>query len=776
MQRWLAAAWVLSVVGTARAQPSEPEPAPAAVVTPPRVVALPEVELPPDAEVPEGGAVELRLLVRADGTAAVEECSATDEVCARVRAAVEAGRFEPATRDGAPVPAQIAMRFRVRALAPEPEEPPASSETTPEEGAPAAAPEVLEDTVGFRTTATVEPVPRGAMRLELEELRDMPGAFGDPFRAIEALPGVTPIFSGLPYFYVRGAPPSGTLYVYDDIPLPALYHLGLGPAVVHARMIGPLRLHTGVPPARFGRFTGGVIEAEGPAPPEDDDPHGEVELRLLDLTSMVQAEVGGGRLAVAGRYGYPGLLLSIFSPEVDLAYWDYQLRFEHPLGRRDSVEIVWLGSYDALTTTNEVDGAVGEDATETSALTIQFHRFEARLVRRLRRFELGTALRVGWEESSLDEEIALEAFTLGPRMWMALDEGAFRLRVGLEMIGAAGGMRFVQETSEDDGDAPQDPARNEVYASVAARNMAAVYAELAFDPIDALTIDLGLRGDVWVTGSAVEASLDPRARATWHATGALDLHAAVGVTRQPAVFFIPLPGLAEVAVDHGLQTATQGEVGASARLPLGLEAEGQLFVHHYQNLLFPDLFVNDETCTPTVCVEVPVNPRVDGMSYGAELFLRRDPSERLAGFVSYTLAWAETEDVGDIDYSPSYDVRHVLNVAGRWDIGGGFSAGLRFHLRSGKPMGRFYLDDADFVLRRYEQRLPAFHRLDAQVAYGWETSWGRMRLALEWFNVTFSEEPVDIRCVGDMAPSSGECPVQYAPAIVVPNLGLRAVF
>ena len=38
------------------------------------------------------------------------------------------------------------------------------------------------------------------------EVRAMPGAFGDSFRAIEALPGVTPLVSGLPYFFVRGAP------------------------------------------------------------------------------------------------------------------------------------------------------------------------------------------------------------------------------------------------------------------------------------------------------------------------------------------------------------------------------------------------------------------------------------------------------------------------------------------------------------------------------------------------------------------------------------------
>ena len=45
-----------------------------------------------------------------------------------------------------------------------------------------------------------------------EVLRQLPGAFGDPFRALDALPGVTPIVSGLPFFYVRGAPPANVGY------------------------------------------------------------------------------------------------------------------------------------------------------------------------------------------------------------------------------------------------------------------------------------------------------------------------------------------------------------------------------------------------------------------------------------------------------------------------------------------------------------------------------------------------------------------------------------
>src|SRR5690349_3949555 len=44
----------------------------------------------------------------------------------------------------------------------------------------------------------------GKTTLSATDVREMPGAFGDPFRAIEALPGVTPMLSGLPYFFIRG--------------------------------------------------------------------------------------------------------------------------------------------------------------------------------------------------------------------------------------------------------------------------------------------------------------------------------------------------------------------------------------------------------------------------------------------------------------------------------------------------------------------------------------------------------------------------------------------
>ena len=66
-------------------------------------------------------------------------------------------------------------------------------------------------------------------------MRDVPGAFGDPFRVVDTVPGVLPLLSGVPYVYVRGAPPAGTIYIYDDIAVPALFHLALGPALERGR-------------------------------------------------------------------------------------------------------------------------------------------------------------------------------------------------------------------------------------------------------------------------------------------------------------------------------------------------------------------------------------------------------------------------------------------------------------------------------------------------------------------------------------------------------------
>ena len=114
----------------------------------------------------------------------------------------------------------------------------------------------------------------------------------------------------------------------------------------------------------------------------------------------------------------------------------------------------------------------------------------------------------------------------------------------------------------------------------------------------------------------------------------------------------------------------------------------------------------------------------------------------------------------------------------QWRFADGFVASSRLHYRTGKMAGATFLRDRPI---RYEQRLPGFFRLDLQVSYGWITGFGRMRVALEWFNATLSREATKIECEDGVEiptdPSAATpCRVRHAPALFFPNLGVRAEF
>jgi hypothetical protein len=198
---------------------------------------------------------------------------------------------------------------------------------------PGVAEAALDVTVRGQRSAPVSSYAR-------EEVRRIPGDFGDPFRAEEALPGVTPVASGLPYFYVRGAPPGNVGYFLDRVRVPYLYHIGFDPPVIHLGLIDRVDLYPGGYPARFGRFAGGVVSAQtrGPALALS----GEANLRLFDVGGLSETPFARGR-------GSPlPALLSLLIPEVKLDYRDYQARATYEPSARDRFSVFGFGSYDLL--------------------------------------------------------------------------------------------------------------------------------------------------------------------------------------------------------------------------------------------------------------------------------------------------------------------------------------------------------------------------------------------------------------------------------------------
>ena len=160
--------------------------------------------------------------------------------------------------------------------------------------------------------------PGRSATLSRTEVRQIPGTFGDPFRAIEIMPGVTPVVSGLPFFFIRGAPPGNVGYFLDGVRVPLLFHVGIGPSAVHPALISRVDLYPGGYPARFGRFSGGIVSGEI-APPAT-EAHGEANLRLFDVGALAETRFANGKGAalLGGRYSYTAFLLTQVSPETTL--------------------------------------------------------------------------------------------------------------------------------------------------------------------------------------------------------------------------------------------------------------------------------------------------------------------------------------------------------------------------------------------------------------------------------------------------------------------------
>lgn len=163
---------------SARAGADTPKPPP--VLVAPKQLSAPVVPYPEGAT---GSAeIVLQLVVAADGTVESATVVEGDEPFA-------AAARTAATRDGVPVRATIRARISFQP-------PAAPTEQTPLPSAPAPSTPGKED-------EPIELVVEGERKevatttLGGGEVKILPGAFGDPFRAIESLPGVTPLINGL---------------------------------------------------------------------------------------------------------------------------------------------------------------------------------------------------------------------------------------------------------------------------------------------------------------------------------------------------------------------------------------------------------------------------------------------------------------------------------------------------------------------------------------------------------------------------------------------------
>ncbi len=665
-------------------------------------------------------------------------------------------------------------------------------------------------------------------RVELRsaEIREVPGTMGDPFRVVMVLPGVSSIVSGLAYPVVRGSSPAATGYFLDGVRVPQLFHVFLGPAVVHPDFIEGIDFYAGGAPAKYGRLLGGVIEGRLAKP--RDALHFTLYADLLNSGAYLEVpiEKTDTRVTLAGRVSYMGLLIGAISPALTgpdgprlvADFWDYQARVDQGLFG-GKAQLFVFGSSDLF-------GTSFPASTRTSSLQrITFHRVDGKYRHALGAGELLAEATWGLDLIALESSRSLASDLRFPgqlpvagRQSEAVDVSqstltaklAWRADLGrdwsLTTAATWDHLRalFTQRLTVEPAGYPPVSTVNET--PVAIGNFFAGWAEATYRQGGA-SATLGLRADHYhLAPKTNHGTLEPRFSVDREVTDTLSVRAALGLYHQPPTFLISLPVIDLAGVAFGVQEVAQVSAGTTWRAWRDLELSADAYVNPMTRTVELGLFDDErfDVDDPGGAVDRPrdLAPTLatarPGLAYGVDLMARWPMKGRWFGwltlsllrstrFTSFTVYDAHGRRTGEAEGQLPYafDQTLVANAVVSYRFDNGWSLGATLHFNTGRPeSGEFgsrtrvpgsgATGAAQWVrvARDRVDRLPPYFRGDVRVSKTWVFDAFTLEWWLDVMNVTVSGEVLGFDYDVDQQGRLQKVPTTVP--IILPTLGLKA--
>ncbi|MBI3185854.1 MAG: TonB family protein [Myxococcales bacterium] len=706
------------------------------------------------------------------------------------------GRFELKVTPG---------RWRVWARAPGYEERVAEVEVVPAGRAELA---LWLERVGRRYETVVRgegPSLGPSVRLEGEELREVPGTMGDPFRVVMLMPGVGGVASGVAYPVVRGAQPAETGYFIDGVRVPLLFHLFLGPSVLHPDLVESIDFHPAAVPPRFGRILGGVVDARVGRPRQA---RATAYLDFINAGGLVQAPIErtGTQVSLAGRFSYSPWLLSQLTSRIQanadrklvLSFYDYQARVEQKLPGGNA-RLLAFGSQDVASTLRDDD-----------THTMLFHRVDLRFRPRIGPGEGEVAATVGFDRLQYVEQAgALRSSVLDIDTGSIAGRASYSLPISGALRLALGGdvdHRLARKTRKSYF--TEDPsAQQATNVPVATGTFSGGWAELTI-AAGSWTLSPGLRADNYhLVGGTNYLALEPRLWVHKGLSESIALELGAGLFHQPPATLLHLPVVDVAGLPEGLQQAAHFNASVEWRLPFAFEVDASAYV----NPLLRTIELNPFSGQVLEGFELkgPARRRLapiasgeglsHGLAYGAELMVRKHLAERWFGWISYGVqrserftsferydSYGEIAEVDEASLPYALDQTHLLNAMVSYRLWRSLTLGAAVHFHTGRPetggltsqtqrmgfdvFGRPMWLPVD---RDRADRLPSFLRIDARVANQWTFDDFRLEAYLDLFNLTLAREVVAYRYGHG---SSGLEKVPDGAVVALPVAGIKGTY
>jgi TonB family protein len=748
----------------------------------------------PDAKRESGEAASVVLVLSIDRDGAVTEVavaeSAGPEFDDAATTAARSLRFEPALKNGQPIPAKIKYTFDFKLAPPAPEPappppPPPAPEPPPVAPAPTTEQIAGDDALDLEVQGEKPPREPTKRVLMAEEISKIPGTNGDALRAIGNMPGVARPPGGDGMLIVRGSAPRDTQVFIDGTSVPNVYHFGGLSSVVPTEILEKLDFYPGNFGPQYGRGMGGVVDV-GVRSPRKDRIGGLLQFDLVDGRLLLEGPVSKDtRFLVAGRRSWldawlgPALKDSGVGVTSAPVYYDYQAMIEHDLSRKTTARLFAFGSDDRFKLLFSNPSSQDPTFGGTFSNTTNFFRLQGRVETRPTN-KIKVSSQVSWGKDR-------QAFSVGN---ISLDakfyqlDGRSDVRAQLsDSVTAVAGID-IQYTTYDvtwqsaaiDFDSTENPGplfgrpRSQLTGTGNVFRPAG-YAMLELQPIKGLKLFPGVRADYLTDTKAW--TVDPRLGVRY------DIHAGyprttlkggLGVYHQPPQPYQSVAPFGTPGVNS--ERSIHSSLGVEQELSGPVELSVELFHKSFGELVVPVAAVNSTQNG------LAYRNLGSGRSYGSEVLLRYKPQGRFFGWVAYTHSRSQRRDAdGEALYTFDYDQTHILTALASYKLGRGWQVGGRFRYITGNP----YTPETGGVMdydagvyspistaSRNSGRTGAFHQLDLRIDKAWEFKTWKLSAYLDVQNTYVHSNPEGISYNYNYSQSQNLSGIPFLPI-----LGLR---
>jgi len=557
--------------------------------------------------------------------------------------------------------------------------------------------------------------------------------------------------------HVRGGEDNETLFLLDGLRLYEPWHLKDFQSVttiINAAAISGMDFYAGAYPARYGDRMSGVLSIDLRQAAEV--PETELALSFFNASLLSAGGFGGedrGSWLVSARRGNLDLIADVIDPAFGSpAYQDYLAHAAWDFGPRARLSANFLLSDDKISLNQD---RRGESARASYSNKVGWVRWQADWSQDLSSDTLlavsdienareGTLAQPGIVAGRLSERAGFSVVEI-KQDWRWTADTGWMLQFGWNAKDLDAEYRFESERTIEppfDTILDNEPSTDVAIDSRPSGTQFAAYTELRWQPIDAWTLDLGLRWDQQNYKAAKnDTQLSPRVSILYRPAAATEIRLGWGHYYQAQEVnelqvadavdtFFPAQ-----RADHYVASLSHG----SDRVDL----TASLYYKDFSRLRprFENVF-NTLTLLPELQFD---RVRIDagaGEAYGAELTVSRD-REDLFWWLTY--AWSEAQDsVSGRSVARSWDQSHALKAGMSWRWRSwDFSAAGEVHTgwpKTALAAERVPVSGGDDVLQletgnRNARRYSNYHSIDVRASRRFDLQRGELTAFLEITNL-----------------------------------------